>query len=162
MKIKQSQTWLFAFTDLAFLLLISLSLIPSAPNITMHFSEMDIPSVPNNPNMSPLSKDAHTWELQVYRKSEKHPKPFRLVRIGMQRNSGKDLRSGYLDRDTLIPKLRELKKSSVCPILMPEKLSLSQDFLFAAGAIAKVWRNEKGRSNQTVVRPLNPEERHSK
>ena len=112
MKIKQSQTWLFAFTDLAFLLLISLSLIPSAPNITMHFSEMDIPSVPNNPNMSPLSKDAHTWELQVYRKSEKHPKPFRLVRIGMQRNSGKDLRSGYLDRDTLIPKLRELKKSS--------------------------------------------------
>jgi len=158
MKIKQNQAWLFAFTDLAFLLLISLSLVPSAPDlISIHFSEMDIPSVPSNPNMAPIDESHGSWELQVYRRSKDHPKPFRLAKFGLHQNSAKEQYFQYLDRDELIPALESLENFSGRPILLPEKMSLSQDFLFAAGAIARVWSSMKG---QTVVKPVNPGELH--
>jgi len=160
LKLEHKQTWLFAFTDLAFLLLISLSLIPSAPdNIVIHFSEMEIPDVPSNPNMSPISKATHSWELQVRGKTEKHPEPFRLVRIGLHTKGAIEQHSKRLDRDDLIPELKALKKSSIRPLLLPEKTSLSKDFLFAAGAIARVWSLANG---HTIVKPINPEELHPK
>ncbi len=156
MKLKQSQTWLFAFTDLAFLLLISLSLIPSAPdNITIRFSEMDIPHVPSNPNMSPVEEVDYSWELQVHQKSDDHPRPFRLVKIGLYTGGANELYSKYLAHDELIPELESLKKASVRPMLLPEKTSFSQDFLFAAGAIARVWASAKGK---TIVKPISPED----
>ena len=156
MKLKETYTWLFSFTDLAFLLLISLSLIPSAPdNITIHFSEMEIPDVPSNPNMSPVDKTAHTLELQVHPKTEDQPRPFRLVKIGLEANSATEQYSKSLDRDQLIPELEALRGVSVRPILLPEKKSLSQDFLFAAGAIARVWSSANG---ETIVKPIDPQE----
>lgn len=156
MKIKQSQTWLFAFTDLAFLLLISLSLIPSAPDlITVRFSEMDIPSVPSNPNMAPVEESHGTWELQVHRKSKDHPAPFRLAKIGLLQIGQKEKTVKYLEQDELIPALEAIRKTSDRPVLLPGKMSFSQDFLYAAGAIARVWKIGNGR---TVVKPINPEE----
>ncbi len=158
MKIKQSQTWLFAFTDLAFLLLISLSLIPSAPGlIVIRFSEMDIPSVPNNPNMAPVDDFHGTWELQVHRKSETHPTPFRLAKIGFRANSSSELSVKYIERDELVFELESLKKVTERPILLPGKMSLSQDFLYAAGAIARVW---SAINSQTIVQPESLEESH--
>lgn len=155
MKIKQNQTWLFAFTDLAFLLLISLSLIPSAPDsISIRFSEMDIPVVPDSPHLSPVKASHDVWELQVYQKSKDHPKPFRLVKIGMHQSNAKEQYSMNLDREDLIPELESLKKVSIRPTLMPEKKSFSQDFLFAAGAIARVWTSAK---SKTIVKPMTPE-----
>ncbi len=155
MKLRQSHTWLFAFTDLAFLLLISLSLIPSAPdNIIIHFSEMQIPEVPDNPNMSPVDKPTHSWELQVHPKTEEQPKPFRLVKIGLQASSAAERHAKVIDRENLISELEALKKKGARPVLLPEKTSMSQDFLFAAGAIARVWSLTNGR---TIVKPINPE-----
>lgn len=160
MKIKQSQTWLFAFTDLAFLLLISLSLIPSAPDlITVRFSEMDIPSVPNNPNMGAIDDTYGSYELHVHQKSDDHPSPFRLAKIGLRQSGAKELSVKYLDQGNLIPELESLQKISDRPVLLPGKTSLSQDFLFAAGAIARVWTSDKG---QTIVKPIKPEELHHK
>ena len=154
MKIRQNQAWLFAFTDLAFLLLISLSLVPSAPDlISVHFAEMDIPSVPSNPNMAPVDESHSSWELQVYGLSEEHPKPFRLAKIVLLQNSAEEQSFKYLDQDELVPELESLKNFSGRPVLLPEKKSLSRDFLFAAGAIARVWSSMKG---QTIVKPVNP------
>lgn len=155
MKIKQSQTWLFAFTDLAFLLVLSLSIIPSAPSdISIHFSEMDIPVVPSNPNMSPFEEFNELWELQVYSKSENHPTPFKLVKIGLDQDNSSEVYSKYLDKDDLIPELESLRKRMIRPVLLPEKTSLSQDFLFAAGSIAKVWTSVQ---SHTIVKPIKSE-----
>ena len=160
MKTKGNQIWLFAFTDLAFLLLISLSLVPSAPdNINIHFSEMDIPAVPDNPNLSPVKKAYDVWELQVYQKTEDHPKPFGLVKVGIFKSRATEQYSKNLDRNDLILELEALKKISGRPTLMPEKKSLSQDFLFAAGALARVWSSA---STQTIVKPMNPEQLNQK
>ena len=160
MKTKKSQIWLFAFTDLAFLLLISLSLVPSAPdNINIHFSEMDIPAVPENPNLSPVKEAYDVWELQVYEQREDHPKPFGLVKVGIYKSRATERYSKNLDRNDLIPELESLKQTSARPTLMPEKKSLSQDFLFAAGALARVWSSA---NTQTIVKSINPEELNQK
>jgi len=160
MKTKKSQIWLFAFTDLAFLLLISLSLVPSAPdNINIHFSEMDIPAVPENPNLSPVKEAYDVWELQVYEQTEDHPKPFGLVKVGIYKSRVTEQYSKNLDRNDLIPELESLKQISARPTLMPEKKSLSQDFLFAAGALARVWSSA---NTQTIVKPMTPEQLNQK
>lgn len=155
MKLKRNKIWLFSFTDIAFLLLIILSLIPSAPgNIFIHFSEMNIPDVPSNPNMQPVKPSRNAWELRVHPKSKEHPTPFELVKIGMDQGKVKSLYSKYVDRNNLFGGLEALRKLNIRPMLMPEKTSLSQDFLFAAGAIASVWTSRNAR---VVVRPINPE-----
>jgi len=150
MKNNRNITWLFAFTDLAFLLLISLSLIPSAPgNIFIHFSEMNIPEVPSNQNMLPVEASRTAWELQIYPQSKDHPTPFKLLKVGMDQDNT-SLYSKYVNPSNLLAELEALKKLNIRPLLMPEKTSLSQDFLFAAGAMTRVWASGDARA---VVRP---------
>jgi hypothetical protein len=127
MRLKQHHAWLFTFTDLAFLLLISLSMIPSAPDdVTLHFSEMDVT-------------------------------PFKLVRVEIIQGSSTPLYAQYLQRDELLGKLEFLKERNIRPVLLPSKTSLTQDFLFAAGAIARAWDNT--RSN-AIVKPVNSAEEY--
>lgn len=155
MKNKQSQTWLFSFTDLAFLLLISLSLIPSAPNsITIHFAEMDVPVVPENQSMAEVSSVREAWELQVHAPSADQVSPYRLVRMAMVANEPKELESRVLSAEGLESELKALRGLGIRPSLLPEKSSLSQDFLYAVGTFAKVWG---GQGNQAVVQPLKSE-----
>lgn len=137
--------WLFAFTDLAFLLLISLSLIPSTPaDISLRFAEMNLPVVPDSRSLQPLMDQQETWELQIFAVGTEHPVPFRLVRSGEKEGLS-------LDEGSLIPALERLRESRARPVLLPEKTSLSQDFLFAAAAMAKVWSAADSRS---IVRPV--------
>jgi len=56
-----------------------------------------------------------------------------------------------LDESNLIPALEQLQQKQIMPVILPEKTSLSQDFLFAAAGLAKVWSAEDSR---TIVRPL--------
>ena len=142
---RKKSMWLFAFTDLAFLLLISLSLIPSAPtDISLRFAEMNLPVVPDSRNLQPLRVEQEIWELQVFAVGVEHPVPFRLARAG--ENEGLNL-----DEGNLIPALERLRETQARPVLLPEKASLSQDFLFAAAAMAKVW---SAADSRTIVRPV--------
>jgi hypothetical protein len=159
MKLKQHQTWLFCFTDLAFLLLISLSLIPSTPDVPdIHFALMDVPGVPENPNLSPVQQSDQLWELHVYGEaSENHPKAFEL--IGMVKDGGetREIYKKYIAKDELLAELQLLRDRNLRPVLIPSKSSLSHDFLFAAGAIARTWDNAPSR---TLVKSLTPKEEY--
>jgi hypothetical protein len=159
MRLKQHHAWLFGFTDLAFLLLISLSLIPSAPeDIALHFSLMDVPGVPANPNLTPLQRSDELWELHVYgEKSDIHPAPFKLVGIAMDQGGPKPLYAEYLQKDELLGELQLLRERNFRPVLIPSKTSLSHDFLFAAGTIARVWDSAQ---SKTIVKPFNPDEEY--
>jgi hypothetical protein len=145
MKLRKSTSWLFAFSDLAFLLLISLSLIPSAPpDISLRFSEMKPPVVPDSRNLQPVTERQEIWELQILPLTDERTSPFRLARAGEQGGMA-------LDEATLIPALEQLQQRQILPVLLPEKTSLTQDFLFAAAALAKVWSAEESRA---IVSPL--------
>ncbi len=157
MRLKQHHAWLFGFTDLAFLLLISLSLIPSTPEDTLiHLSLMDVPGVPANPNLTPLRRSDELWELHVYSEvSDIHPKSFKLVGTVMDQGSPELLYAKYLQKDELLGELQLLRERNFRPVLIPSKTSLSHDFLFAAGTIARVW---DGTQSKTIVKPLNHNE----
>ena len=159
MRLKQHHAWLFAFTDLAFLLLISLSLIPGVPeDLTVHFSSMKVPSVPVNPNLSPIGKSKEVWELHIYNgKLDGHPAPFKLVRVKLVQGNPKQLYAQYLQQDELLHELELLGTRDIRPVLLPAKTSLSHDFLFAAGAVASVWDNAR---SETIVKPFNFEEEY--
>lgn len=144
MKIKREQAWLFAFTDLAFLLLISLSLVSG--KIEIDFERMEVPEVPANPNTEPINSPADVWMLQVRMVSEEHPEPFRIVAGTEENRSGR-----YVTRDDLVRELELLKTNGKRPILNPAGDSLSRDLLFAAGAIARVWSPDAGKA---VIRPV--------
>ncbi len=154
MKKQFNQTWLFSFTDLAFLLLISLSVIPSSDSVTIKFAEMNVPVVPDSSQLSSVKALREVWELQVYPVSAQHPVPYRIVRggIGSQPAEGKEM---LLSPEELVPALESLRQRNIQPMLLPEKTSLSQDFLFAAGALARVWSDQ---NNQTIVKPQQGEE----
>ena len=159
MKLKQHHTWLFCFTDLAFLLLISLSLIPSAPEEPqIHFSLMEVPGVPANPNLSALPSSEELWELHVYgENSDIHPKPFKLVWAETGQAGQAPLYAKYLEKNELLGELLLLRDRNIRPILIPSKSSLSHDFLFAAGAIARTWDSTR---SETIVKPLNLDEEY--
>ena len=145
MRGRKNTAWLFAFSDLAFLLLISLSLIPSAPeDLTLRFVEMNLPVVPDSEQMQPVTSAQEVWELQVLPVTAEQPMPFRLTRAGADEGMA-------LDETSLIPALEELQQRQIMPVLLPEKTSISQDFLFAAAALTKVW---SGREGRTIVSPL--------
>lgn len=149
MKNKNGQTWLFSFTDLAFLLLISLSTIPAADSVTIRFSEMDVPVVPESQRLDALGPMTEVWELQVHPVSEEHPVPYKIMRSGLG-SPADGTETMLLSAEELIPALEKLKARNVQPTLLPEKKSISQDLLYAAGAMAKVW--ETGYSD-AVVQP---------
>lgn len=161
MRLKQHLAWLFAFTDLAFLLLIVLSLVPSAPDdVNVHLCTMDIPSVPANPNLPPVEQSKELWELHVYdAKSDTHPTPFKLVGGAMHKDNQTPSYAQYLHRDELVRRLERLKNRDIRPVLLPSKSSLSHDFLFAAGAIAKAWGTVRG---ETIVKPMKRDEVNQK
>jgi hypothetical protein len=150
MKLRHKHTWLFAFTDLSFLLLISMTMIQSAPpGISLHFAEMNLPLVPESEELSPAAEGQNAWELQILGTTLETPFPFRLAR--RDHLSGKEVEGFYLDRDHLLTALEKLRNANVRPVLLPEKSSLSHDLLFAGGALARVWTD--GRS-PTIVRPI--------
>ena len=157
MKLKQHLTWLFCFTDLAFLLLISLSLIPSAPEEPyIHFALMEVPGVPENPNLAPLKQSDEHWELHVYGGYPvNHPKPFKLIGKVPEPSGVRTITDKYLEKDELLGELLLLRDQGIRPLLIPSKSSLSHDFLFAAGAIARTW---DGAKSKAIVKSLDPNE----
>jgi hypothetical protein len=136
-------------------------MIPSAPDdVTLHFSEMDVPSVLANPNLSPIREAREVWTLHVYgEKADSHPTPFKLVRVEVSQGGSTPFYAQYLQRDELLGKLELLKERNIRPVLLPSKTSLTQDFLFAAGAIARAWDNT--RSN-AIVKPVNSAEEYER
>ncbi len=129
---KTNNTWLFAFTDLSFLLLIGLSTIPSASgDISLHLAEMRLPVVPDSQTLQPLRSTEDVWELQILPAAGEGA-PFRLRRAGEREGMA-------CTEENLLPALEELHRQGRQPILLPDKGSFSQDFLYAAGALARVW-----------------------
>lgn len=149
MKRRNKHIWLFAFSDLSFLLLISITMIPMAPGVSLHFAEMELPLVPESGNLSPLVARDDAWELQVLGTTVEAPLPFRLVRIDQQ--SGAEMEGFFLDQQSLLTALEQLRHENVRPVLLPEKNSLSHDLLFAGGALARVWTDGP---SLTIVRPV--------
>ena len=135
MRLKDNHIWLFAFADLAFLLLIAFTQIPHAD-----IEEMLLPKVP--PSSSRESMDPTlSYKLYVHPPSKEFylKKPFQIVSYSEKEGQ---LTGNYLSEGQLKRRLRNLsQKTDTGPILWPHPSSQSEDMLIAYSYIKHIWPN---------------------
>jgi len=137
--------WLFAFVDLAFLLLIAMTQLGGDPN-AITVGEIMIPRVPEETAEPILNGASQRWQLRVHPLDPSFPAPFELVAPG-----GVGIR---LDESALRAKLEALPLTALAkPVLAPHADSRSQDMLTAVSALEQRWPSRR----RAAIRPLLPQ-----
>ncbi len=127
--------WLFAFVDLAFLLLLGMTQLPGSPNAP-ELGQMPVPRIGGDlPGDLPAGA-RDLWQLRVHEPDEGGRSPFELVASA---GAGERLSSADLQ-----VRLAELKNADGArPLLAPHADSRSQDFLAAVQLIEEVWPSRR-------------------
>jgi hypothetical protein len=135
MKSQYDYVWIFAFADLAFLLLIAFTQVASSNSNICY--EMNVPKVSGDINPQPVSQAAEYYELRVLSSDEKSSKPFQLVYIkGSKADSSEPMNS-----EDLKLQLGDLKKKGKKrPILSADERSFSKDAFLALSLIEAEWK----------------------
>ena len=128
-------SWLFAFVDLAFLLLLGMTQLPGSPNAP-ELGQMPVPKIGGDlPADLPAGAD-DLWQLRVHRSDEEGSSPFELV---TGRGAGERLSAAELQ-----VQLAELEGTGGSrPLLAPHADSRSQDFLEAVQLVEEVWPSRR-------------------
>lgn len=133
MNSKHSQIWLFAFADLAFLLLIAFTQIPHTD-----IEKISLPRVPSSKN-SKLTAPSESYKLYVHSQAEESyfKKPFQLVLFKGEEKYGAE---EQLPEAQLKDKLLDLsKRTDKGPILWPAPSARTEDMLIAYSYIKIFW-----------------------
>jgi len=145
MNSKHSQIWLFAFADLAFLLLIAFTQIPHSD-----IEKISLPRVPSSQNREVITP-SESYKLYIHSQAEESyfKKPFQLVLSkGKERYGAEE----QLSEIQLKDKLLDLsKKTDKGPILWPAPSARTEDMLIAYSHIKFFW------SDAEVVIAVMPE-----
>jgi hypothetical protein len=135
-------TWLFSFTDVAFLLLLVYTQLARMSSNDNPVAEMRLPApvVAKNPELSLMRANPDYRQLLVEKHSDK---PYRLARI----IGGNELsRSDAMNFEQLSVALQGVlgeSKRPPRPVVVPLPESFSSDLLQAAALVGKFW-NEPG------------------
>ena len=135
--------WLFAFVDLAFLLLLAMTQLGGNPNAP-ELGELRVPRIGGEATQDLPSRATELWQVRVHPPTGVDPEPFELV--------GAESRAERLSAGVLRVRLAELHASKERkPLLAPHADSRSQDFLDAVQLIEDQWPS---RRRATVERVL--------
>lgn len=135
-------SWLFSFTDIAFLLLLVYTQLARMSSSDNPVAEMRLPApvVAKNPELTLLRANKEYRQLLVEKHSEK---PYRLVRIV----GGNEVsRSDTMNFEELSGTLQAMfaeRTAAPRPVVVPLPESYSSDLLQAAAIVGKFW-NEPG------------------
>lgn len=145
-------SWLYSFVDMAFLLVIALSLmkldVPDAPVL----GELEVPRVHAATPLSAADRPDDRWQLRV------HPpgagrSPFELVHIGPEPSGlahvgaapslagGPGRRLATAELGAELSRLRSAGRRK--PLLAPHERSLSKDLLQAVGQLERLWPSRR-------------------
>lgn len=138
MKHLRRHTWLFSFTDVAFLLLLIYTQLARMSSDTAPVAEMRLPapSVANNPELMSIRSPSDYRQVLVEKHSDK---PFRLTRIIRGDEAS---RSAPMSLDELNAALRAYyaeKSTQPRPVIVPLPESFSSDLLQATAIVSKLW-----------------------
>jgi hypothetical protein len=139
-------SWLFSFVDLAFLMLIAMTLVASDKAGAPDLGEMAVPRIAEEATKELAGGMAvKAWQLRVHPPSQYDDgtlePPFELLLT-----SGGTLgaEGDMLDKHGLRAKLLLLHEQRVAkPLLAPHEDSRSQDMLDAAGMIEQYWPSRR-------------------
>ena len=146
MKVRKNNfIWLFAFADLAFLLLISFTQIPDT-----RIQKIPLPKVPQEKGQKLITKATTHLKLFIFesvanvkdeKSKEKEPRPFQLATF---QGASKIAESPRIPESQLLRKLKEkFMPNQSGPVLWPRPSARTEDLLTAYVLIQQVWRNEE-------------------
>ncbi|HEX9080116.1 MAG TPA: hypothetical protein VF795_11035 [Desulfuromonadaceae bacterium] len=141
MRQNRRHTWLFSFTDVAFLLLLVYTQFGRLNTATEPVAEMrlPVPTVANSPELMRRKAEQDYRQVLVDRHSDR---PYHLVRI----TGGNEVsRSAPLSLDELQAACQAVldgKKGEPRPVVVPLPESYSSDLLQAASLVGKLWSED--------------------
>ncbi len=131
-------TWLFSFTDIAFLLLLVYTQLAQMSASNNPVAEMLLPAplVENSSELKPLKSVADYRQLLVEKHSET---PYRLVHITGGKEFSRTEVMSFEELTTALQTLVSEGKKEKRPVVVPLPESFSSDLLQAAALVGKYW-----------------------
>lgn len=135
-------TWLFSFTDIAFLLLLVYTQLARMSSSDNPVAEMRLPApvVAKNPELTLMKASPDYRQLLVEKHSDK---PYRLARIIGGNESARSEAMNFEQLGAALQTVRGEMKNPPRPVVVPLPESFSSDLLQAAALVGKYW-NEPG------------------
>jgi len=142
MKRVARHTWLFSFTDIAFLLLLVYTQLARMSSADNPVAEMRLPApiVAKNPELTLLRANKEYRQLLVEKHSEK---PYRLAHIVGGDEVSRSEAMTFEELSVALQAMLAEKTTSPRPVVVPLPESFSSDLLQAAAIVGKFW-NEPG------------------
>lgn len=146
MKVRKNNfIWLFAFADLAFLLLISFTQIPNT-----RLQKIPLPKVPQKNGEALMARAQTSMKLFIFAadppetgKSEPRTvsRPFQLVTF---QGATKTAETPRLEEAQLVPALKERFEPDLAgPVVWPHPSARAEDLLTAYVCIQQVWLDQE-------------------
>ena len=135
-------TWLFSFTDVAFLLLLVWTQLARMNSSATPVAEMQLPApvVAKNPELTTLKAEKDYRQVLIEKHSDK---PYRLTRIIKGNEASRSDPMNFAELNTALQVIFNERKNQPRPVVVPLPESYSSDLLQAAAQVSKLW-NEKG------------------
>ena len=136
--------WLFAFVDLAFLLLLGLTQLGDGRSPALDLGELQVPRIEREPSAVLPTSDTRAWQLRVH-VEDGQARPFELVDPERARPDPERVRSdteanARLDALALATELEQLRgRGEREPLIAPHADSRSEDLLAAVAAVDSNW-----------------------
>jgi hypothetical protein len=135
-------SWLFSFTDIAFLLLLVYTQLARMSSSDNPVAEMRLPApmVAKNPELTLLRANKEYRQLLVEKHSDK---PYRLARIVGGDEVSRSEAMNFEELSVALQAMLTEKTAAPRPVVVPLPESYSSDLLQAAAIVGKFW-NEPG------------------
>ncbi len=128
-------SWLYSFVDLAFLLLIVLSLTGLDHLDSLDLGELKVPLVHASTPLAAPDRPGDRWQLRVHATHDRVGPVFELAPVGAAPRP-----TSRFDRRELHGRLAELRQEGARkPLLAPHEDSRSADLLEAVGLLETLW-----------------------
>lgn len=135
-------TWLFSFTDIAFMLLLVWTQLARMNSSSTPVAEMQLPApiVAKSSELTALKTEKDYHQVLVEKHSDK---PYRLTRIIEGNEASRSAPMNFAELNTALRVTLNERKGPPRPVVVPLPESFSSDLLQAAAVVSKLW-NEQG------------------
>lgn len=131
-------TWLFSFTDVAFLLLLVWTQVARLNTAATPVAEMQLPApvVAKNPELVALKTSKEYRQVLIEKHSDR---PYRLTRIVNGNEVSRSDPMAFAELATALHGFYGERSDAPRPVIVPLPESFSSDLLQAAALVSKLW-----------------------
>lgn len=139
---KRRHTWLFSFTDTAFLLLLVYTQFGrlDAANNPVAEMKLDAPVVVKNSELRPVKEEPNHQQVLVDKHSDK---PYLLTTVAGGNETSRSRPLSFRELEDALQACKSERARQPRPVVVPLPESFSSDLVQAAALVGKIW-NEGG------------------